>query len=221
MAFVAAATWPWAARHGLEPLVAGYMALGAHWAWPEIVIRNLLVTQLPSYLAHFALGALLARAWLAWREATPTAVRRVALLATGILGAVLLVGVLASRRAVWGEQTWMLTTAALGALLFAAATGSGWIARTLLARGPLAFAGRVSYSAYLYHLPVLLLGMRLANDASPALLPAYLAIVAAIAWLSWRFVEQRYYGERAAAREPASARARAHGEGEEDRHRLQ
>jgi peptidoglycan/LPS O-acetylase OafA/YrhL len=221
LAFIAAAAWQWAARHGLEPLVAGYMALGTHWAWPESVIRNLLVTQLPSYLGHFALGALLARAWLAWREARPGAARRAALLATGLLGALLLVGVLASRRALWGEQTWLLTTAALGALLFAAAAGKGWIARTLLARGPLAFAGRISYSAYLYHLPVLLLGMRITNGTSIALLPAYLAIVAGIAWLSWRFVEQRYYAGRDSPRWDASARARAHGEREDDRHRLQ
>jgi peptidoglycan/LPS O-acetylase OafA/YrhL len=64
------------------------------------------------------------------------------------------------------------------------------LAAGLLARGPLAFTGRISYSAYLWHLPVLYLWNRFTVPGW-ASLPAYLAAVAALSWLSWRFVERR------------------------------
>lgn len=191
-AFLIAAAWQWGARHGLEPLVAAYMSAGAHWAWPESVIRGLLVTQLPSYLGHFALGALLGKAWLAWRGRDPTSRQRGAITVAGTVATLALVGVLGSRTAVWGELTWLLTTIALGALLLAAALGTGFISGSLLGRGPLAFTGRISYSAYLYHLPVLYLLMHFWKGPAGAMLPAYLASVTLISWLSWRFVEQPF-----------------------------
>ena len=131
--------WRWAAMHDLSPLVALYLRLGAHWGWPEGVVRAFLHTQLPAYLGHFALGALLAAAWL--RRRAPEARTR----------------------------------------------GVAWY---LLARGPLAFTGRVSYSAYLYHLPLLLVARKYATDASAAFAAGYLGLVMLAAWLSWRFVEQ-------------------------------
>lgn len=191
-AFSLAAAWQWGARHDLEPIIGAYLAAGAHWAWPESVIRGLLLTQLPSYLGHFALGSLMGRAWLAWRERERTPRQRDALITIGAVAAATLVGLLGTRVAVWGEQTWLLTTIALGALLLAASLGTGFLSRTVLGRGPLAFAGRVSYSAYLYHLPVLLLCLHLWKGSPVLMLPAYLAIVGLASWLSWRFVEQPF-----------------------------
>ena len=57
----------------------------------------------------------------------------------------------------------------------------------------LAFIGRVSYSMYLYHLPLLLL----LNKYAPAALgglafPCYLATVVGVAAISFRYVEQPF-----------------------------
>ena len=67
------------------------------------------------------------------------------------------------------------------------------LAHLVLGRGPLAFTGRVSYSAYLYHFPLLLLWNRYAAVPPALSLPLYLALLLALAWLSWRFVEQRFH----------------------------
>lgn len=67
------------------------------------------------------------------------------------------------------------------------------IPRLILGRGPLAFAGRVSYSAYLYHLPLLLLWNRYAGLPPALSLPLYLALLLTLSWISWRFVEQRFH----------------------------
>ena len=187
-AFGLAAAWQWGARHGLQGLVDAIRALGAHWAWPEAVVRHLLLTQLPSYLGHFALGGLLAHAWRGWRErgARPAWLPPLAGLAALVsLGVLLHVAV-----APWGEHTWLLTTGVLGTVLFAAAAG-GDLARRALGRGPVAFAGRVSYSAYLYHLPLLLL-WNLHGPRHAGALPLYLALVFAVAWISWRYVEEPF-----------------------------
>jgi peptidoglycan/LPS O-acetylase OafA/YrhL len=67
------------------------------------------------------------------------------------------------------------------------------IARTLLGRGPLAFVGRISYSAYLYHLPLLYLWNRFAPFPAALSLPLYLVAVLGAAWISWRLIEQRFH----------------------------
>ena len=77
------------------------------------------------------------------------------------------------------------------------------VAQALLANRPLSFVGRISYSAYLYHLPVLLLWNVYGPNVAGAwaVLPAYLAAVLAVAWLSWR------YAERPRERVPTSSAA--------------
>jgi len=67
------------------------------------------------------------------------------------------------------------------------------IARAALGRGPLAFVGRVSYSAYLYHLPLLYLWNRYAPFPAWLSLPLYLAALLALSWRSWRHIEQRFH----------------------------
>jgi peptidoglycan/LPS O-acetylase OafA/YrhL len=190
-AFIAATLWQLASRHGFDALVAWQMAMGAHWKWPESTVRHLLVTQLPAYLGHFALGTLLGRAWLAWRDRSLGDRSFPYLFAAGAAALAALLRYLGSGVAVWGDYTWLLSTLCLGALLFAAAAGKGPVARALLTRGPLAFLGRISYSAYLYHLLVLAVLLKHA-DAFPriAVFPIFLAATVALSWLSWRFIEQ-------------------------------
>jgi len=65
--------------------------------------------------------------------------------------------------------------------------------------------GRVSYSAYLWHVPVLLVLMRHVPHGSWVLLPLYLASTLAIAALSWRYLEPPFAGWR---RQPGGYEAR-------------
>lgn len=181
--------WRFAIRDGLEPLVAWEMALGRRWAWTEESVRSMLLHQLPAYCAHFALGMALGYAWLARRERSGAPSRGLdaaLVVALGILyWSIAIDGRLA------GELSWAIPVLSLAFALWWAAVGGG--ARTVLGGGPLAFVGRVSYSAYLVHLPLLLVwnhGMGwLPRWLS---LPLYLAALLALAWLSWRFVERPF-----------------------------
>ena len=90
----------------------------------------------------------------------------------------------------------------LGHFALGIVLGRAWLDRParggfrFLARGPLAFAGRVSYSAYLYHLPLLMLWNRYAAVPPALSLPLYLAAVLVVAWMSWRWIEQRWHQTR-------------------------
>ncbi len=191
--FALAILWHIGVQSGLDGLVAAEIAIGAPWGWPESTVRYLLLHQLPSYLVHFALGVVLGRAWLAWRSLEQPRIER-ALVAIGAACALaVLYRLVAINGLLLGELSWIVPPLCLGVLLFWAVTTRIRAAYALLARGPLAFLGRVSYSAYLYHLPLLLLWNAYAR-ALPAWasLPLYFAILIAISWLSWRFVEQPF-----------------------------
>ena len=191
-ALAMAAAWRWGALHDLEPLVSLYLWMGTHWKWPEAGVRHLLAIQLPAYLGHFALGALLASAWWRWRGRPRRGLERAALALAAIAAFALIVYVLGGAPAPWGELTWLLLAAALAMLLLAAALGRGRIANGLLARGPIAFVGRISYSAYLYHLPLLLVLHKLMPASNAALPLIHLTLVLLAGWISWRFVERRF-----------------------------
>jgi peptidoglycan/LPS O-acetylase OafA/YrhL len=187
------AAWVAGAHDGFDTIVRWHLELGRHWDWQEDAIRRLLAMQLPAYLAHFALGAMLARFWLA-RAAMPrwlpTAVfaAGIATLTAVTLGAHPL-----------GDLTWLACVAAIGGIVLGCACGRGAAAQTLLARGPLAFMGRISYSAYLWHLPLLLVLQSRVTGAGGAFFPIYVAGVAAAGWMSWRWVERPFMRRRGAA----------------------
>jgi hypothetical protein len=68
----------------------------------------------------------------------------------------------------------------------------------LLASAPLRFLGKISYSLYLWHWPLLVLPVMLLERSLTGIEIA-VAVAAAIgvSWLSWRFVEQPFrYGDR-------------------------
>ena len=101
----------------------------------------------------------------------------------------------------------MVYPAALGLALLGAALARGALARHALGAGPLAWAGRVSYSAYLYHLPLLYLAGRQGGDFPAGIfLPGYALAVAAASWASWRFIEARF---ASGIRRPAPPRSPA------------
>jgi len=195
-----AVAWRWLSNHHFDAWVAWIRAIEPRWNVTEAGARHLIATQLPGYLAHFAAGMLAARAWRGSSE-RPSSWMRAAL---GLAALALLGFLHAPGGWVLGEWTWIAVVAALAGVFNAAVVRPGAFARSLLASRPLSFAGRISYSAYLYHLPLLLLLNAYAPAVSDSwlLFPSYLAAVTAVAWLSWRRVERRYL-----EREPTSSAA--------------
>jgi peptidoglycan/LPS O-acetylase OafA/YrhL len=86
----------------------------------------------------------------------------------------------------------------LGTVLLIAAPAS-WINRRLLSLAPLTFIGRVSYSWYLWHWPMLAFMHIVCGVHLPAAVPAVtIAASLVAAALSWRFIEQPFRGSRRA-----------------------
>jgi len=193
---LAAVAWHWLAWHDLAPLVAIETWFGGPWNPAEAKIRHLLVTQLPGYLAHFALGILIGRAWLRWRSerVTPRAQAAWLAAAIGVLG--VLYWLHAAGNAYLGEWAWAPALAGLAFLMLALVSRGLPLARPLLANAPLTFLGRISYSVYLYHLPLLLLWNRYSPIDGWLSAPAYAALLIAIGWLSYRFVERPFMRPR-------------------------
>jgi peptidoglycan/LPS O-acetylase OafA/YrhL len=206
-AFAIAIAWQLGARYGLDGIVAFELALGMPWGWTEAQVRYLLLTQLPSYLAHFALGILAGRAWLRWRVNPLSTGRRRALQALAAAALVFLYVVYGHLGPFAGEITWIFTPLALGTLFFALAASARPGAPSFFGGGPLAFLGRISYSAYLYHLMLLTLWNRYAPDLGAASFPLYLATVIGVAWLSWRHVELPFLRHGGSTRRLESTRA--------------
>jgi len=192
-----ALAWHWASYNDLAPLVAFEMKIGAAWAIPEGTIRHLLATQLPAYMAHFAIGILAGRAWLRWRGKAPSRAEAIAWITAAIAALVVLYAIHRPGNQWLGEHTWVLIPVTLGVAMMALASRGIALARPLLANRPLLWVGRCSYSVYLYHLPLLLLWNRYApRDLGVMSLPIYLAILFTVAWASYEYVERRYLRER-------------------------
>lgn len=104
----------------------------------------------------------------------------VTLLATIAVGPLLSDG---NPRPAWQKVTAEMATVAL---VLAMVAGRG---RVLFAAAPLRWVGRISYGAYLYHFPLILVtnrapGVRVVNAG------ICLAVTLGLAWLSYRLVEQ-------------------------------
>jgi peptidoglycan/LPS O-acetylase OafA/YrhL len=186
-----AIAWRWAALHHFDGLVAAMGTIDPRWDLNEAKARHLLYTQLPGYFGHFAAGMMAGRAWLGWRLHPPGRRVETAWLATAALAVAALWAMHAPEGWFLGELTWLAALGAMALVVLALVSRGLDAAQPLLANRALSFVGRVSYSAYLYHLPVLLL----LNVYGPgtqgawAWLPLYLLSVSAIAWISYRYVE--------------------------------
>lgn len=77
------------------------------------------------------------------------------------------------------------------ALIILFATEGTFVHRVLSLRGFVG-VGLISYSAYLWHQPILAFYKSVRLDVSAAEIPALLAVVLVLAWLSWRFVERPF-----------------------------
>jgi len=153
-------------------LLAGLIGFGVAWnAGVYLLGGNMLATKaLPAYLPYFALGMLLAlwveRAIARRGEAPRVGPRTTLALLVGGIGAVVCNGLWHSSAA---ADALPLLTGALqnlpagigfATLLAAVVVGRGPATAWIHAR-PLALVGLVSYGLYLWHLPLMLFGIRL------------------------------------------------------------
>ena len=192
--------------------------------WPALIVlltwrggssRRLIVALLIGVVASFALSI-----WLT--DTSPA--RAFYLLPTrvwqlGVGGLLALVGVMGTSRGA-GALAWaglaavavagvaltaempypglaaLLPTAGAVALLYGGAAPSGPV--RLLAAAPLRFLGKISYSLYLWHWPLLVLPLMFLERALTGVeIVASVAVAIGVSWLSWRFVEQPFrYGDR-------------------------
>ncbi len=154
--------------------------------------------SLPSRLWELALGGLLAVA-AGWFTRLP----RLLLLPVGWLG----VGLVAAAFVLIDFATPYPGTAALLPTLGAAALivggGRGGPVQTALTWEPVRFIGRISYSLYLWHWPILVLPALALGEALPlAFRGALGAASVVVAALSWRLVEEPFRRGRFWTRRP-------------------
>ena len=122
--------------------------------------------------------------------------RRAGALAWAGLAAVAVAGVALTAEMPYPGFAALLPTAGAVALLYGGGAPGGPL--RLLAAAPLRFLGKISYSLYLWHWPLLVLPLMFLERAlSGVEIVVAVAAAIGISWLSWRFVEQPFrYGER-------------------------
>jgi peptidoglycan/LPS O-acetylase OafA/YrhL len=194
-----AVAWRVLASVDLAPLVDAQMRIGPRWSVTEASVRNLLATQLPGYLGHFAIGVLAGHAWLSSRGKPVSRPSSWAWLAGAGAALVFLFWAQGETSGALHGVAWLFPAAAMGLAVLGLVMSPLASGPALLGNPVLQFAGRVSYSAYLYHYPLLLLWNKFGPPLGWLTLPLYLAVLFGIAWLSYRFVERPFM--TAAARE--------------------
>ena len=122
--------------------------------------------------------------------------RRAGALAWAGLAAVAVAGVALTAEMPYPGLAALLPTAGAVALLYGGGAPSGPV--RLLAAAPLRFLGKISYSLYLWHWPLLVLPLMFLERALTGVeVVASVAAAIGVSWLSWRFVEQPFrYGDR-------------------------
>jgi len=122
--------------------------------------------------------------------------RRAGAVAWAGLAAVAVAGVALTAEMPYPGLAALLPTAGAVALLYGGGAPSGPV--RLLAAAPLRFLGKISYSLYLWHWPLLVLPLMFLERALTGVeVVASVAVAIGVSWLSWRFVEQPFrYGDR-------------------------
>jgi len=115
--------------------------------------------------------------------------------------------VLRNGTAILGQPGWAVFPILLAMGLGAVVRVPASLLTVTVASPPLVALGRISYSAYLYHLPLLLLFNAFAPAAGGLIvLPVWIATVVLVAAASHRFVEQPYLRSRPAGVDPRRMR---------------
>ncbi len=141
---------------------------------------------------ELGVGALLA-VWLSGRPRPTSPPAWAAALGWSALGLLLVVATALPEGLPWPGAWALLATLPTAALLWVGWTRPRTGPERLLGSGPMVWVGTLSYSLYLWHWPVLILGEWTADWAGVTLPPwGAAALVAGSvlpAWLSWRLVE--------------------------------
>ncbi|MGX9349669.1 acyltransferase family protein [Shimia sp. W99] len=179
--------WRW--RTGLiAPVLLGLIVLSLALA----VTRSGEYRTEAFYLLHTRAWELLAGVVVAWSERNRPlrAALHTPLYAVGLI--LILAGLWIVPPAAPWPGLWTLPTVVGTALILVAPQATAPL-RALLANPPMRFVGLISYSLYLWHQPVI--SMLKASNFWPATLSGVLLVLAlmiAVATLSWRFVEQPF-----------------------------
>jgi len=206
-AFAIAAGWRWLAANDLHYLVAAFLKTVAHTGVQEADIRHLLGTQLPAWSLHFALGILAGRAWMLRDRAITAALARGLAPAIALASLVGLYFVLRHGTGTLGQLGWTAVPLLIAAAFVVILCGPPGVLPRSIASWPLAALGKISYSAYLYHLPVLLLFNAFAPAAGGLVaLPLWVATVVLVSAASYRYVERPFLRSRAAGVDPQRLR---------------
>jgi peptidoglycan/LPS O-acetylase OafA/YrhL len=163
----------WGTRHA--PATHFYMPAARAW---ELAVGGLLAArQLDSARVAIAGGS---RALAGWFGRHGRSVAGLALLAAGS-------ALLSGSNALLGVWSVVPVT---GAALLISAGPESLVNQQLLARAPMVFVGKLSYSLYLWHWPVLTFGRIVLGSSPPALVTAaLLALAAMAAYASYHWVE--------------------------------
>ncbi len=157
--------------------------------WLTDVIEPWAFYSLPSRVWQLALGGLLAVALAPGRQLPRWLAAPVSWLGLGLLAAAFVVIDPASPY----PGLWALLPAG-GAAALILAGGRGLGTSALLGWGPLRFVGRISYSLYLWHWPILVLPELAIGAALPVEARLGLgALSVVVGAISWRFIEEPFW----------------------------
>lgn len=148
--------------------------------------------SLPTRAWQLALGGLLAVAG--------TSLPKPARILAGIAGWIALAALVVAAVLIDDRTPYPGLASLAPALAAAVLIGSGTVQRgagVLLSTPPVRFLGRISYSLYLWHWPILVLVPLVVGGSLPTEGRAALLVAAVlVAWLSWRFVEEPFHHGR-------------------------
>jgi peptidoglycan/LPS O-acetylase OafA/YrhL len=209
LAWVQQRRWPWA----VEILLAALALAGAAWAWPAqaAAVNDV---RLGPYLVIFLCGAMAAR----WDHRLRTGVKPPRQAAWAVVGIAAVLACALSIPQVWaglaGESAdgalnhrWFVFFGLVWSLLLLAVLhGPAWL-RAPFIWAPARLLGVVSFSAYLWHMPVLDGLRRIGVGDGPLATAVVLAAVVAVAVVSYLLFERPWRDVRLRR----SARAQASG----------
>ncbi len=177
-------------RRLIAALLIGVVASFALSMWLTDASPARAFYLLPTRVWQLGVGGLLALVGVVGTS------RRAGALAWAGLAAVAVAGVALTAEMPYPGLAALLPTAGAVALLYGGAAPSG--PARLLAAAPLRFLGKISYSLYLWHWPLLVLPIMFLERALTGVeIVASVAAAIGVSWLSWRFVEQPFrYGDR-------------------------
>jgi len=181
---------------GLDQLRAAMMLVAlvslAVCIWATHRYPQMAFYMMPLRAWQFSLGALV---WLEFREGRGRLLMgSIGAAARDLLGWVGLAMVLGAGYLLDANKPYpglwsLLPTIGAGFVIASGSCGEKGMVQRLLSVAPLQAVGRVSYSWYLWHWPMLLLGFALTESNAPIYRLAYVAISLLLAIASYRFVE--------------------------------